>query len=83
VVTQVSRYFSLEIIKKGVKPIKKKLSKMETFVTMKKRGSHVCIVVISKPIELETSASAQMTDESSKFNTVEFTSHFTDNIGFI
>ena len=48
VVAQVSSYFSLEIIKKGVKPIKKKQSKMETFVTMEKGGSHVWTVVISK-----------------------------------
>ena len=56
---------------------------METFVTMKKGGSHVWIVVISKPIELETSASTQMTDDLSKFDIMEFASYFTDNIGFI
>ena len=79
----VVRVFSLEIIKKGVKPIKKKQSKIETFVTMEKGGSHVRIIVISKPIKPETSASTQMTDNLPKFDTTEFTSHFIVNIGFI
>ena len=82
-VAQVSSYFSLEIFEKGVKPIKKKQSKMETFVTMEKGGSHVWTVVISKPIKLETSASTQMTDNLPKFDTTEFPSHFTADIGFI
>jgi len=55
---------------------------METIVSMKKGGSHVWIVVIFKPIELET-ASTQMLDNLSKFDIMEFTSHSTDNIGFI
>ena len=56
---------------------------METFVTMKKGGSHVWIVVISTAIKLETSASTQMTDNLPKFDTVEFTSYFTANISLI
>ena len=56
---------------------------METFVTMEKWGSHVWTVVISKPIKLETNASTQITDDLPKFDTLEFTSYFTANIGLI
>ena len=50
---------------------------------MEKGGSHVRIIVISKPIKPETSASTQMTDNLPKLDTTEFTSHFTANFGFI
>ena len=69
---QASRYFSLEIIKKGVKFIKKKQNKIEIFVIMEKGSSHVWTDVISKPIKLETSATTQMADDFLKINTMGF-----------
>ena len=82
-VAQVFHYFSLEIIKKGVKPIKKKQNILKIFVIMEKKSSHVWTDVISKPIKLETSATTQMADNFSKFNTMEFLCIFTTNISFI
>ena len=60
-----------------------KQSEMEIFVTMEKGSSFVWTVVIPKPIKLEISASTQMTDNLPKFDTMEFTSYFTANIGLI
>ena len=66
-----------------MKPIKKKQNKVETFVTIEKGSSHVCTDVISKPIKLETSATTQMADIFSKFNTMEFICLLKTKNGFI